>query len=53
MTRYKNYPENRRPMGFPGKVYNIIFSHFKVLLLNVNTTLNTAEPWHLANPRWT
>lgn len=47
MTAYNNSPENRTPMGFPGKGHNIIFSHFKALSLSVNTTPNTAEPWHL------
>lgn len=47
MTAYKNSPENRTPTGFRGKGYNIIFSHFKVLSLSVNTTPNIAEPRHL------
>lgn len=43
MTAYNNSPENRTPMGFPGKGHNIIFSHFKALSLSVNTTPNIAE----------
>lgn len=53
MITYKNSPGNRTAIGFPGKGYNIIFSHFKALSLNANTTPNITEPWHLANPRWT